>query len=142
MDAKLEIITGKQHIDVRGILNFFNDFDMNLVKRMYTIEHPDINIVRAWQGHKIETKWFLVLTGAFKIVLVKPNNWVLPDANADYQEYILHSNISQILKIPGGHASGFKAIEPGSKLMIFSDLDTEESLDDDYRFDKKLWYNW
>ena len=60
------IIQGGQHVDARGKLTFFNDFDMGAVKRFYVIEHPDTETVRAWQAHKTEQKWFHVIAGSFK----------------------------------------------------------------------------
>jgi WxcM-like, C-terminal. len=65
------IISGNKHQDERGILSFINDFDMEPVKRFYTIFHHDTTVVRAWQGHQVEQKWFVVLEGAFDIALVK-----------------------------------------------------------------------
>ncbi|MEO5832339.1 MAG: hypothetical protein ABIR83_03080, partial [Nakamurella sp.] len=62
-----EIIQGGEHEDARGRLTFFNDFDMKAVRRFYVIEHPDTAIVRAWQAHKKEQKWFYVTAGSFKI---------------------------------------------------------------------------
>ena len=47
------IIEGGKFKDERGEIQFFNNFDMTEIKRIYTIFHPDANIIRAWQGHKI-----------------------------------------------------------------------------------------
>ncbi len=58
-------IKGGRHIDERGTLTFFNNFDMSPVKRFYVIDHPDTTIVRAWQGHKVEQKWFYVVCRQF-----------------------------------------------------------------------------
>ena len=44
--------------------------------------------------------------------------------------------------IPGGYANGFRALEPHSKLIVFSNFTVEESSSDDYRFSKELWFNW
>jgi hypothetical protein len=58
------LIRGDVHQDQRGVLRFFNDFDMSLVKRFYISENADSSIVRAWQGHQKEQKWFY-----YKVVL-------------------------------------------------------------------------
>ena len=143
MEAReFQIINGGQFSDERGKLSFFNDFDMTTVRRFYVIEHPDTIFVRAWQAHKIEQKWFCVIAGSFKVVLVKPDNWETPTHYLLQQEFILSSQKSQVLYIPGGFANGFKALEKNSKLMIFSDFTISEAGKDDFRFDKKLWYNW
>ena len=56
MTEKLQIIKGGEFQDERGKLIYFNDFDLTIVKRFYIIEHPDTEIVRAWQGHKKRRK--------------------------------------------------------------------------------------
>ena len=136
------IIQGRTHEDERGKLIFFNDFDMLPVKRFYVIEHPNTEIVRAWQGHKKEQKWFYVIAGGFKVVLVQPDDWKNPSLELEAEEYVLKAEDNRVLYIPGGRANGFKALSPGSKMMVFSSFTVEESSGDNYRYDKTLWYNW
>jgi dTDP-4-dehydrorhamnose 3,5-epimerase-like enzyme len=143
MNQKEEsLIAGGQHIDERGRLFFFNDFDMKPVRRFYIIEHTDTNIVRAWQAHQKEQKWLYVVKGSFKIVVVKPDNWEKPSQKLLTKEIILKSDGNQLLHIPGGYANGFKALEVNSKLMVFSDFSIADAGKDDFRFDKDLWYDW
>lgn len=142
MEKIVRVIRGGEHVDTRGKLSFFNDFDMKLIRRFYVIEHPDTSVVRAWQAHKIEQKWFHVLDGSFKIILIQPDNWVNPSEDLPHVEFILKKNDTQIIHVPGGFASGFKAIEPNSRLLVFSDFAMADAGSDDYRFDKNLWYNW
>lgn len=139
---KIAIIQGGQYEDVRGKLIFFNDFDMNEVKRFYVIEHPHTSIVRAWQGHKKEQKWFYVMKGSFKVVLVRPDNWENPSADLKANEFILRAEANQVLYIPGNFANGLKALEPESRMMVFSSFTVDESSKDNYRFDEHLWYSW
>lgn len=136
------LIKGGVHRDSRGVLTFFNDFDMSLVKRFYIAEHFDKTVIRAWQGHKKERKWFYVAEGSFKVILVEPDNWTNPSVNLPYEEFLLAANYNEILNIPSGVATGFQALQPSSKLMIFSDVTLGDSINDDYRFDKDLWYRW
>jgi dTDP-4-dehydrorhamnose 3,5-epimerase len=140
--SELLIIEGGKHEDARGKLIFFNDFDMSEVRRFYIIEHPDTQIVRAWQGHQKEEKWFYVIHGSFKIVLVKPDDWQNPSAELKTEEFVLETGNQQILYVPGGFANGFKALEPKSRIMVFSSFTVEESSKDNYRFDKSLWFQW
>ncbi len=142
MEKKPTVIHGVEHEDARGKLTFFNDFDMKDVKRFYVIEHPDTEIVRAWQGHKIEQKWFYVLAGSFKVVIVQPDDWMDPSDSLQMQEFILQSEGNEILHVPGGFANGFKALMPQSKMMVFSDCTVAESSHDNFRFDANKWYNW
>lgn len=137
-----QIIDGNIHADYRGVLKYFNEFDLESVKRFYIAEHPDTDVVRAWQAHQKEKKWFHVIDGSFKVVLVRIDDWTTPSKKLKCEEIRLDSEKNQVLNIPGGYASGFQALSPNSKLMIFSDFTLEESLKDDFRFPKDLWYNW
>ncbi len=71
-------MTGAKHVDARGILSYNNDFDLTPVKRMYVIENQDTQVVRAWQGHKKEQRWFTAVKGSFKIELIAIDNWEKP----------------------------------------------------------------
>jgi dTDP-4-dehydrorhamnose 3,5-epimerase-like enzyme len=139
---KAELVKGGRHEDERGIITFFNQLSLEPVKRFYFIEHPDVSFIRAWQGHKKESKWVKIISGSFKVILVQPDNWETPSADLEFQEYILKENENQVLFIPGGYATGFQALEVSSKMMILSDFSTKESMEDDFRFDAKMWYNW
>jgi dTDP-4-dehydrorhamnose 3,5-epimerase len=139
MNYKPEIIQGGTHNDARGKLTFFNDFNLKEVKRFYVIEHPDIEVVRAWQGHKIEQKWFYVLGGSFKVILLQPDHWEDPSETLPLNEFILKAADNQVLHIPGGFVNGFKALESNSKMMVFSDFSIEEAGSDDWRFEKEKW---
>ncbi|MBN9300149.1 MAG: WxcM-like domain-containing protein [Filimonas sp.] len=140
----INIIHGEKYEDIRGILSFVNEFNLkaNNIQRFYNIKHNDPSIVRAWQAHKKEQKWFYVLSGSFKIVLVKPDNWTNPSSLLPYSDFILNSNEPKMLHVPGGFANGFKALEPGSIITIFSDFTLSESKIDSYRFESNLWYTW
>ncbi len=116
---------GNKHIDERGIVRFVNDFDMSNVLRMYCIE-PKIGVIRAWQGHKVERKWFYVVKGRF---LVK----TLQMETLNKVDFELTSTESKVLEIGGGYFNGFEALEEGSVLMVFSDFSMEDSKNDDYR---------
>ncbi len=140
--SKLLIIEGGKYEDVRGKLIFFNDFDMRGVKRFYVIEHPDEQVVRAWQGHQKEEKWFYVIDGSSKMVLVKPDNWQNPSGELKTEEFLLESRQQQVLYVPGGYANGFKALQPKSRIIVFSSFTVEESANDNFRFNKDQWYNW
>jgi dTDP-4-dehydrorhamnose 3,5-epimerase-like enzyme len=121
-----ELIQGNIHTDSRGTVSFINEFDMNKVIRMYSIT-PEISVVRAWQGHQIETKWFYVAKGSFIIKVISIENPSL------ISEYTMSEINSQVLHIPGGHYNGFEATEKGSVLMVFSDTDLQASIADDIR---------
>lgn len=142
MIEKPLIIDGDSFVDERGILSFVNDFEFNDVKRFYIISNYSEKIIRAWQGHKIERKYFYSINGSFVICAVKIDNWDKPSLNLPVEKYILNDKKSQILMIPPGYANGIKALKHNSKLLVFSSLSFENAKNDDYRFNKKLWYDW
>lgn len=119
------LIKGNLHVDERGVVRYVNGFDMSRVVRMYSID-PKFGVIRAWQGHQKETKWFYAAKGSF---LVKT---ITMDA-LEKKEYFLKDNESNVLEIPGGHYNGFVALEEGSVLVVFSDFDLEASKRDDFR---------
>ena len=137
-----EIIKGGKFSDARGTLQFVNDFEFEGVKRFYQVIHPDTSIVRAWQGHKVEHKWFFVGKGSFVIAWVKIDNWDNPSASLTAQRTILSASEPTILSLPKGYANGIKAIEPGSILSIFSNLTVDESSKDRWSFAPTLWFDW
>ena len=136
------IISGQKYIDTRGTIKFFNDFTFETIRRFYTIEHPDTSIVRAWQGHRIESKWFFATKGSFLLAWVMPDDWLRPSEFLFVEKLELSANNPILLHIPGGYANGFKALESNSILTVFSDLTIHESRNDSFIFDKELWFDW
>ncbi|RSC93564.1 dTDP-4-dehydrorhamnose 3,5-epimerase family protein [Tenacibaculum singaporense] len=139
---KPNLIKGGKYVDERGKLEFFNDFDMSPIKRLYFTTHFDTNVVRAWQGHTIESRWFYCVKGSFTVKLVKIDNWETPSDSLKVYEYKLIADKQQILHIPNGFANGFKALEGESKLMILSNYGFNEIENDQIRFDQNKWTQW
>jgi len=135
----MQLIKGNIHKDQRGIVKFVNDFHFENVKRFYTITHPYTNITRAWQGHKLETKYFYVTKGSFLINWIQIDNWQQPSKDLKINTHTLTDTQSEILIIQPGHATGFKALAPDSTMIVFSDMSLEESKNDDYRFPQDYW---
>lgn len=120
------LIPGNTHTDPRGTLAFINDFDLSPIVRMYRIE-PKLGVVRAWQGHKKETKWFHVVKGMIRVQLRELETRKVV-ATLD-----LNATPPTVLEIKPGHYNGFQALEEDSILMVFSDFTLEDSTLDDYR---------
>ncbi|MEO8234890.1 MAG: dTDP-4-dehydrorhamnose 3,5-epimerase family protein [Flavobacterium sp.] len=142
MNGLPQIIQGGQFKDERGKITFVNDFDLKAVRRCYSIEHSDTAIIRAWQGHKKEQKWFQVILGTFLVAVVCPDDWENPRLDLGVKTFVLKAVENQILYIPSGFANGFKALKPNSKMLVFSDFTVEESSNDNFRFDSKFWFDW
>lgn len=130
---KPTLISGNCHQDQRGQLFYNNDFDASSIKRMYVIENHSVNFLRAWQGHKIEQRWFSAVQGRFKIQLIAVDNWDIPSENLPLIEYHLHSEKLDILHIPAGYISSIQALEENSKLVVMADYQLGE-LNDEFRF--------
>jgi len=128
-----ELIIGGIHKDNRGQIQFNNDFNAEQVKRIYVIENIDYLFKRAWQGHRIERRWFAVIAGSFEIKLVKIDNWDHPSKTLDQSMYRLNSDSLDVLCIPGGYVSSIQALEDDSKLLVMADYSFGE-IADEYRY--------
>lgn len=130
---KPNLISGNCHKDERGQLFYNNDFDTTSTKRIYVIENHSIDFVRAWQGHKVEQRWFSAIQGSFKIQLIAVDNWDTPNENLPRIEFHLHSEKLDILHIPAGYISSIQALEEKSKLVVMADYHLGE-ISDEFRY--------
>lgn len=137
---KPTLIKGNLHKDDRGEIQYNNEFNASEIKRMYTIENNDLHFVRAWQGHKIEKRWFTAIKGSFEIKLIQINNWEHPNKNAEVFSFILTDKNLDILCIPNGYVNSIQALEENSKLLAMSDYQVGK-IDDEYRFDTSYFTN-
>ncbi|MBP6182589.1 WxcM-like domain-containing protein [Flavobacterium sp.] len=127
-------IKGNIHTDFRGSLYFNNEFDASPVKRVYFIQNKDTKIVRAWQGHRIEQRWFSAVQGSFEIKLIEVDDWEKPSKNKAVYSFILRANQLDVLHIPQGYISSIQALDSDSKLLVMADYLLGE-IKDEYRFD-------
>jgi dTDP-4-dehydrorhamnose 3,5-epimerase-like enzyme len=128
------IINGNSRTDERGMLQFNNDFNALGVKRMYTIQNRDTEFVRAWQGHKIEQRWFTAVQGSFKIHLIAIDDWEKPSTDLEKLEFVLDATKMDVLHVPAGYVSSIQSLEETSKLLLLSDYLLGE-IKDEYRYD-------
>lgn len=129
-----QIIQGNSHSDDRGVLYYNNSFDASAVKRIYFIENRDTDFVRAWQGHKIEQRWFSAANGSFEIKLVEVDNWEKPSVNLRQLVFTISSEKLDVLHIPAGYISSIRAITDNAKLLVMADYLLGE-IKDEYRYD-------
>lgn len=128
----INCITGGIAKDHRGHIRFVNDFDMSLVKRFYIIQNADTDLIRGWRAHRIEQRWFYVLSGVFSIDLVKIDNWENTARDLPVETKVLKADDQQVLHVPAGYGTAFRALEPGSQLLTFADHGIEHAKNDDY----------
>lgn len=129
-----KLIKGNSHNDSRGTIFFNNNFDASDVKRIYLIENHSTNFVRGWQGHKIEQRWFTVLSGSFKIELIAIDNWSSPSKDLDILTFVIGEKELDILHVPKGFISRIQSLEENSKLLVMGDYLLGE-IQDEYRFE-------
>jgi len=136
------LIKGDFFSDSRGTMRFVNDFRFEDIKRFYFIKHSDTFVVRAWQGHQFEKKYFYPISGSFVVAWVKIDDFKNPSDELIPEYHILSSKNSEIIMVPKGYANGLKAVEPNSEIMIFSDMNLEESVNEKIRYPADKWLNW
>tara|TARA_B110000971_G_C19904426_1_gene451551 strand:+ start:344 stop:784 length:441 start_codon:yes stop_codon:yes gene_type:complete len=129
-------------LDDRGYLRFSNTFDLSKYVRFYDVVNYRSNFIRAWHGHKNESKAAIVREGSAMICIVEINNWENPSKELEIKKFFLSQNSPKILEIPAGCANGFMSLEPNTKITFYSNKNTKESIGDDYRFDYNFWDPW
>lgn len=138
----MEFIAGGRAIDDRGGLSFINDFPLSSFKRFYLVENHLQGFVRAWHGHKYESKAVMVLKGAAIVAGVEVDDWESPSPDLKVHRFVLSADKPGALFIPEGYANGFKSLTADTTLMFFSSASLEESASDDIRFESRLWDPW
>ncbi|KQW97679.1 WxcM-like domain-containing protein [Flavobacterium sp. Root420] len=132
MEPKL--ISGNCHSDHRGLLFYNNEFNSSVVKRIYIIQNKSNDLIRGWQGHKIEQRWFSAICGQFKIQLIKIDDWENPSKSLEIKTFLIDSEKLNILHVPQGYISSIQSLESDSKLLVMADYLLSENKDE-YRYD-------
>ncbi len=136
------MIDGGIAIDDRGSVSFVNDFDFVGIKRFYIVANHRPGFVRAWHGHRHESKAVLIVSGSALLATVEIDDWDDPSPELPVDRFVLSAQRSAILVIPAGYANGSMTLEPDTRMMFLSDLTLAESHDDDYRYPSRLWDPW
>lgn len=137
------LIEGGEFADNRGMLRFFNDFDMSEVVRFYEIYPICANEKRGWQAHKKEKKWFYCLSGSFDVYYIQIDDFEEPSNHSSPVKQVLKENTPVVLAVPEGYATAIVAIENSSRLQVFSNFTVEQSKEDDFRYAINHWnINW
>lgn len=119
--------------DERGSVLAVNALDLSPVKRCYFIENLCTSFLRGWQGHNIESRWFLCLKGVFEV-------YVMSIVAFEKKQFInlkkitLDSTEGFILLVPPGNVTALRSSEDPSRLQVFSDYGLNE-VADEIRFD-------
>lgn len=139
--GEVNLIQGGIAKDERGQIRFVNEFDMSLVKRFYIIKNVDTELVRGWRAHRIEQRWFYVLSGIFSVDLVKIDNWEQPSISLPVERKILKAEEMQVLHVPAGYGTAFRALATDSELLVYADYPVAHAPLDDYTWAKDHFVN-
>ncbi|PTS93739.1 hypothetical protein DBR27_18400 [Flavobacterium sp. HMWF030] len=134
-----KVIQGGNFSDHRGTISFVNDFSFAAIERFYVISNSDENPIRAWQGHKLDSKNFYCLSGSFKIHFVKIDNWKNPSKDLKIETIFVSALDSKVVHIPQGYANAIESLEKDSKLISFSTLPLANVSEDDVRYPSDYW---
>lgn len=137
-----KLLKGGLVADDRGDVGFVNEFDFSGVKRFYTISNHSCGFIRAWHGHKKESKYFHVIKGSALICAVLIDDWNVPAANINVHRFVLSEKTPSVLFVPAGYANGSKSLTGDCKIIVFSTSTLDESLNDDFRFPARYWNPW
>lgn len=93
-------------------------------------------------GAPIRKKYFYPVSGSFVVAWVKIDDFISPSKNLKPKYHFLYSETCEIISIHKGYANGLKALEPNSEILIFSDMNLEESEKEKIRFPTDWWIDW
>lgn len=130
----INYIKGGVAADHRGQIRFVNDFDMTEVKRFYIITNADTELVRGWRAHRLEQRWFYVLSGSFSLDIVKIDNWEQASPALPISKETLMASEQRVLHVPVGYGLAWRALEPGSELLVYADSNIADAKLDDYTY--------
>ncbi len=115
------ILKGAISKDERGSIKHNNTFDLLGVRRMYIIQNRDIEFVRGWKGHKVESRWFVALSGSFTIRMIKIDQWENPSPDLEQLTFQISHDLPDVLYTPPGYVTAIRANDEGSLLLTMSD---------------------
>lgn len=137
-----ELVSGGVAVDDRGRLGYVEGVCMDGVRRLYVVSNHRSGHVRAWHGHKNETKLVMVVAGAAIVAAVEVDDWEHPSRDLEVHRWVLSEDRLAVLRIPPGWANGFRTLTPGARVMFWSSSTLEESSSDDFRWHARYWDAW
>jgi dTDP-4-dehydrorhamnose 3,5-epimerase-like enzyme len=124
-----KVIPGSMFVDDRGVMLFNNSLPLDGTKRSYFV-YGDKGMIRAWHGHKLETKVIQCTSGRVRVCAINMELGILDEVNSFY----LIPNGNAVL-IPKEHYNGIQFLADNSAIIVYSNTTLEESKNDDYRLD-------
>ena len=137
-----QLIEGGLAVDDRGEVAFVNGFSFAGTRRFYAVSNHAAGFIRAWHGHRYESKQVMVLRGSALVAAVRIDDWQNPSPESEVHRYVLSDKKPAVLQIPPGYANGFMSLTSGVQLLFFSSATLAESREDDVRFPARFWNPW
>lgn len=135
-------IAGGRFVDDRGFLKALVFPENFTPKRLYSVNNWRANFIRAWHGHKLESKLIYMSKGSGLIAAVLMSDVVAPDKNAHVYRFTIDSESHTAIYIPAGYANGLMSLSMDAEFTVLSSASLEESKADDYRFPFDYWKAW
>lgn len=104
-----------------------------VIKRVYYVYDYKTGVVRGFHFHQREWKYFMVVSGAAKIIALDPEK--------PKEKFIFISSVRKpnLVVVPPGFANGWISLEEQTVLVCGSTSSQEESIEDDKRIDPFKW---
>ncbi len=99
------------------------------VKRVYYVINPRREIIRGFHYHKREWKFFAIVNGSAKFVIVNPSNPL------ERYTFVTSERNASLIVVPPTYANGWVSLQDNTILVCVSNLSVQESLMDDKRID-------
>ncbi len=133
----MDLTNGGVATDDRGVLKYVNQVppEFEQVQRFYQVENFAPRFVRAWHGHRVESKFVWVTKGSVFISYVSMDVNLEEYDEDDFTVVVLSSNLPRLLHIPSNNYNGFMTLEEDTRIMFFSTSTLSESASDDHRLD-------
>ena len=100
------------------------------VRRIYAVWNFNKDTIRGFHKNFDETKYFYVVKGSVKFVVMKQLEGDTIISQSQIQEIILSDKMPEILVIPQDTWTGWKALEEGTILIGMSDKQLSDHVDE------------
>jgi len=135
-------ISGGRFVDDRGFLRALTFPEGFVPKRLYSINNWRSNFIRAWHGHKLESKFIYMSRGSGMVAAVLMSDTVNPSKTENVHRFVIDSESHTAIYIPAGFANGLMSLTDDSEFTVISSATLDESKGDDYRFPYDYWKAW
>lgn len=102
---------------------------MGQIKRIYYVVNPSKGTIRGFHYHEKEWKFFIIVKGSAKFVILNPDN------PTEIYTFVSSERKPNLIVIPPKYANGWVSLSDNTILICASNATSEGSKVDDKRFD-------